>query len=138
MQLKPLQHFSREGLKELRVLSGGGGGIRTPEGLAPLTVFKTAAFNRSATPPCSYPLKYPSIDKGRRWASEYLWNNTTTPCVFIVSTVCLNRYEARLLDRLLLHLWYARLNECYPSVCSTKSAASSPASSVLPWIQTGL
>jgi hypothetical protein len=31
--------------------SGGGGGIRTPEALAGLTVFKTAAFNRSATPP---------------------------------------------------------------------------------------
>ncbi len=31
--------------------SGGGGGIRTPETLAGLTVFKTAAFNRSATPP---------------------------------------------------------------------------------------
>src|SRR5262249_49973029 len=30
---------------------GGGGGIRTPETLAGLTVFKTAAFNRSATPP---------------------------------------------------------------------------------------
>src|SRR5262249_15985839 len=28
-----------------------GGGIRTPETLAGLTVFKTAAFNRSATPP---------------------------------------------------------------------------------------
>ena len=30
---------------------GGGGGIRTPEALSSLTVFKTAAFNRSATPP---------------------------------------------------------------------------------------
>ena len=30
---------------------GGGGGIRTPETLASLTVFKTAAFNHSATPP---------------------------------------------------------------------------------------
>ena len=30
---------------------GGGGGIRTHERLAPLTVFKTVAFNRSATPP---------------------------------------------------------------------------------------
>ena len=32
-------------------VSGGGGGIRTLEGLAPLPVFKTGAFNRSATPP---------------------------------------------------------------------------------------
>src|SRR5260370_37834207 len=31
--------------------AGGGGGIRTPETLSSLTVFKTAAFNHSATPP---------------------------------------------------------------------------------------
>ena len=31
--------------------SGGGGGIRTPETLTGLTVFKTAGFNRSPTPP---------------------------------------------------------------------------------------
>src|SRR5262249_13660602 len=30
---------------------GGGGGIRTPETLSSLTVFKTAGFNRSPTPP---------------------------------------------------------------------------------------
>jgi hypothetical protein len=30
----------------------GGGGIRTHETLAGLPVFKTGAFNRSATPPC--------------------------------------------------------------------------------------
>ena len=30
---------------------GGQGGIRTHEGLAPLLVFKTSAFNRSATCP---------------------------------------------------------------------------------------
>ena len=30
---------------------GGQGGIRTHEGLAPLPVFKTGAFNHSATPP---------------------------------------------------------------------------------------
>ena len=29
----------------------GGGGIRTPEGCDTLLVFKTSAFNRSATPP---------------------------------------------------------------------------------------
>jgi hypothetical protein len=33
------------------ILSGGGGGIRTPETLSGLTVFKTAGFNRSPTPP---------------------------------------------------------------------------------------
>ena len=32
-------------------LNGGGGGIRTPETLTGLTVFKTAGFNRSPTPP---------------------------------------------------------------------------------------
>ena len=32
---------------------GGRGGIRTPEGLAPPTVFKTAAFDRSATRPAA-------------------------------------------------------------------------------------
>ena len=31
--------------------SGGGRGIRTPETLAGLAVFKTAAFNHSAIPP---------------------------------------------------------------------------------------
>ena len=33
------------------VLGGGGGGIRTHGGLSPTSVFKTGAFNRSATPP---------------------------------------------------------------------------------------
>jgi hypothetical protein len=33
--------------------SGGGRGIRTPERVTPLTVFKTAAFNHSAIPPSS-------------------------------------------------------------------------------------
>ncbi len=31
--------------------TGGGRGIRTPERVTPLTVFKTAAFNHSAIPP---------------------------------------------------------------------------------------
>ena len=39
--------------------TGGGGGIRTPETLSGLTVFKTAGFNRSPTPP------FPSITYGR-------------------------------------------------------------------------
>tara|TARA_A100001015_G_scaffold103474_1_gene114861 strand:+ start:3162 stop:3374 length:213 start_codon:yes stop_codon:yes gene_type:complete len=34
-----------------RCYVGGGGGIRTPERVAPLPVFKTGAFNHSATPP---------------------------------------------------------------------------------------
>ena len=40
------------GLGEHRQMRcGGGGGIRTHEGREPLTVFKTVAFNHSATPP---------------------------------------------------------------------------------------
>ena len=35
--------------KPLRI--SGGRGIRTPEGLAALAVFKTAPFNRSGIPP---------------------------------------------------------------------------------------
>src|SRR5260370_8823989 len=35
----------------LHLEAGGGGGIRTPETLSGLTVFKTAGFNRSPTPP---------------------------------------------------------------------------------------
>jgi hypothetical protein len=35
----------------LYALSDGGGGIRTHEGLSSLPVFKTGAFNHSATPP---------------------------------------------------------------------------------------
>ncbi len=39
-------------LRSLTHRSGGGwGGIRTHEGREPLAVFKTAAFNRSATHP---------------------------------------------------------------------------------------
>ena len=36
---------------------GGRGGIRTHEGRKPLPVFKTGAFNRSATRPLKTPLK---------------------------------------------------------------------------------
>ena len=32
-------------------INGGGTGIRTLDGLAPMPVFKTGAFNRSAIPP---------------------------------------------------------------------------------------
>ena len=42
--------FVREILGVLRNI-GGEGGIRTPDELTPITVFKTAAFNRSATSP---------------------------------------------------------------------------------------
>ena len=42
--------FRREIVRFPAVI-GGGGEIRTPAGLAPRTVFETAAFDRSATPP---------------------------------------------------------------------------------------
>ena len=35
----------------LLIKNGGEGGIRTHDGLAPMPVFKTGAFNRSATSP---------------------------------------------------------------------------------------
>ena len=38
---------------------GGQGGIRTHEGLAPLPVFKTGAFNRSATCPLGHAASVP-------------------------------------------------------------------------------
>ena len=41
--------------------SGGGGGIRTPETLSSLTVFKTAGFNRSPTPPPSILTCWPPV-----------------------------------------------------------------------------
>ena len=39
----------KDGLE--RLVIGGGGEIRTHDGLTPTPVFKTGAFNRSATPP---------------------------------------------------------------------------------------
>ena len=38
-------------LKNLKFYNGGEGGIRTHERVAPSLVFKTSAFNRSATSP---------------------------------------------------------------------------------------
>ncbi len=45
--------------------SGGGSGIRTPEGLAPLLVFMTSAFYRSANPPYRDPGKVPIYGHSR-------------------------------------------------------------------------
>ena len=38
-------------------ITGGWGGIRTPGGVAPTTVFKTVAIDRSATHPKRFPRK---------------------------------------------------------------------------------
>lgn len=43
--------LGKESLRTVPEFNGGGGGIRTPETLSSLTVFKTAGFNRSPTPP---------------------------------------------------------------------------------------
>ena len=51
MKLKRIQ--SQKFLKILKC-NGGEGGIRTHERVAPLLVFKTSAFNRSATSPLIY------------------------------------------------------------------------------------
>ena len=51
---------------DLVTLNGGGAGIRTLGRLSPSSVFKTGAFNHSATPPTDAPfsLRF-SILKGR-------------------------------------------------------------------------
>ncbi len=48
--LAVLEDF-REVLGSAEFENGGGGEIRTLGGLSPSLVFKTSAFNRSATPP---------------------------------------------------------------------------------------
>ena len=51
----PMTHHGVHHLRSLSLSAarhcGGGGEIRTLEGRKPLLVFKTSAFNRSATPP---------------------------------------------------------------------------------------
>ncbi len=54
-------------------LAGGGGGIRTPEALSSLTVFKTAGFNRSPTPPfliVAYSMTLTTFSAGYRVHSD--------------------------------------------------------------------
>ncbi len=41
----------------LKKVVGGGGGIRTHGRLSPTSVFKTGAFNHSATPPTGRPIQ---------------------------------------------------------------------------------
>ncbi len=47
---RPIEDASEAGHREIKRI-GGQGGIRTHGGLAPTLVFKTSAFNRSATCP---------------------------------------------------------------------------------------
>jgi hypothetical protein len=46
-----LQTLEKQALMALALSNSGWGGIRTHERLSPLPVFKTGAFNRSATHP---------------------------------------------------------------------------------------
>ena len=50
-------------------LNGGEGGIRTHDGLAPMPVFKTGAFNRSATSPLPVGVKIYGISVNTMYAS---------------------------------------------------------------------
>jgi hypothetical protein len=54
------------GLPHPAVIVGGEGEIRTPEALASLPVFKTGAFNRSATSPLKWNQSVTLILSGRR------------------------------------------------------------------------
>ena len=67
--------------------SGGGRGIRTPERVSPLTVFKTAGFNHSPIPPfiiltdslvCDHVCDYEAV------AAEKLIKKHLTPSVFLL------------------------------------------------------
>jgi hypothetical protein len=48
---RPVPRPRGAALRRERSRNGGGGGIRTLDRLAPITVFETAAFDHSATPP---------------------------------------------------------------------------------------
>src|SRR6267154_2761364 len=60
----------------------GGGGIRTPETLSSLTVFKTAGFNRSPTPPSVYSTREQAVtelDAPRRLHSASIYVRSIRP-----------------------------------------------------------
>ena len=48
---EPWKGTDHNGVPEVAREKNGGGGIRTPETVSRLTVFKTVAFSHSATPP---------------------------------------------------------------------------------------
>src|SRR2546421_47935 len=57
---------------------GGGRGIRTPERVTPLTVFKTAAFNHSAIPPTS---KLPDLARAAQLVRHGVNDVTSARCL---------------------------------------------------------
>jgi hypothetical protein len=66
---------------------GGGGGIRTPETLSGLTVFKTAGFNRSPTPPfliLTDPVIWSAFvhSRMRRYNASFDYQEASQPRVF--------------------------------------------------------
>ena len=56
---------------------GGWGGIRTHEGVAPLPVFKTGAFNHSTTHPLRYFVDNSAFKFIIRWHKLYIDNSNT-------------------------------------------------------------
>src|SRR5215204_4925743 len=73
----------------LPVVIGGGGGIRTRERLSPLPVFKTGAFNHSATPPRRTGLK-PDTNAPDR-CDIRLPSKVGIPSAIVFKTAALNR-----------------------------------------------
>ena len=58
-----LSKFRKIPCKQVMV-TGGGGGIRTLDGVTPITIFETVPFNRSGTPPQGHIInKYSRNDK---------------------------------------------------------------------------
>jgi hypothetical protein len=77
--------------RENRGLVGGGGGIRTHEGLSSLPVFKTGAFNHSATPPILailYLTQNRALSEGSRPATGRQWRALAKLLFFITNCIC--------------------------------------------------
>jgi hypothetical protein len=73
----------------LSLACGGEPGIRTQEGLAPLPVFKTGAFDHSASSPHQLPLHFIRL----MWRSQTVcfsdpWTLTLPPAILVPCTTC--------------------------------------------------
>ena len=60
---------------KINKLSGGGGEIRTHGRVAPTTIFKTVAFNRSATPPVFKSHKKEALNSKQEKPTSYYNKN---------------------------------------------------------------
>jgi hypothetical protein len=67
--------------------TGGGGGIRTPETLSSLTVFKTAGFNRSPTPPFLSITCNSTLWSELRPAKDKTWETTEELCTYCLRII---------------------------------------------------